>query len=134
MIAITVEPGQGEPSRVLQACDARTERERERKNINGEPFDIRILVIDVDNHQRLESTLRECKKKNIHALVTNPKFELWLLWHLEDMNHSVTGNKLDQLVQGKKLVAGPRGKELAHNFPFGNYREAMGVRGKRGAI
>ena len=47
-------------------------------------FDQAILVIDVDQHQKLDEVLRECQSSTaVDAVVTNPCFELWRLFRVE---------------------------------------------------
>ncbi|VEI13741.1 RloB family protein [Trueperella bialowiezensis] len=123
-ISIVVEAGEGEPSKVLRACQRKTVQEQERTG-DSKPFDIRVLVVDVDEHAKLPSVLEQCEKEGIHALVTNPRFELWLLWHKEDYTRAASAQDIDARVRRLKLVGGSGGKELGREFLITNYAEAI---------
>lgn len=63
----------GEPSRVLKECN---------KALRKDNFDHAILIVDVDQHQRLDEVLTSCRNSSeVDTIVSNPCFELWLLWH-----------------------------------------------------
>lgn len=115
-VIVRVFPGNGEPTRVLKEAEKR-----------AEDYDHVCLLMDVDTHAKLDDVLQECKRKPtpFHAVVTNPKFELWLLWHKEKRAGFISSKELDRRVQELGLVQGKDGKNLAPNFPIENYRTAM---------
>lgn len=115
-VIVQVFPGNGEPTRVLKEAENR-----------AEDYDHVCLLMDVDTHAKLDDVLQECGRKipPFHAVVTNPKFELWLLWHKEKRAGFISSKELDRRVQELGLVQGKDGKNLAPNFPIENYRTAM---------
>lgn len=78
-VALTVVAGAGEPTKVLDVCNQRIDREASKVGDGSKPFDYCFLVMDEDNHPHLNDVLEQCRQMGFHALVTNPKFELWLL-------------------------------------------------------
>lgn len=117
-VDIRVIPGNGEPTRVLKEAEERVKKE---------DFDVVCLLMDVDTHAKLDEVLQECGRKipPFHAVVTNPKFELWLLWHKEKRAGFISSKELDKRVQKLGLVRGKDGKQLAPNFPIKDYHIAM---------
>lgn len=104
----------GEPSKVLK--EYRKARQRE-------DFDRAILIIDVDQHDRLDETLRECKSStDVDAVVSSPCFELWLLWHAIDRRGHVETHECVKLTRSRNLT---RDKALAMKFPIESIDEAM---------
>ena len=84
-------------------------------------FDQAILVIDVDQHQKLDEVLRECKSSTtVDAVVTNPCFELWLLWHATDRRGYTETRECVRLAR-KSLMGN---KDLIANFPIASFPEA----------
>ncbi len=123
-VALTVVAGAGEPTKVLEACNQRIDREARKVGDGSRPFDHCFLVMDEDNHPHLSDVLEQCRQLDFDALVTNPKFELWLLWHVEDCKYVSSAN-LDKRVKDKSLVSGKNGKELAGSFPIEDYAVAV---------
>lgn len=113
---VQVVPGSGEPTKVFAEAENR-----------AEDYDHVCLLMDVDTHAKLDEVLQACQRKPtpFHAVVTNPKFELWLLWHKETRRGFISSKELDRRVQELGLVRGKGGKDLASNFPIRNYRTAM---------
>ncbi len=116
---IKVIPGEGEPAKVLRRC--KTELGRDHS------FDLICLVVDADSHPALQRTIIECQKNipPIHVLVTNPQFELWLLWHVEDQHAYISSADLMDRVCKRKLTCGKGNKTLAGDFPIGRIMEAV---------
>lgn len=88
---------------------------------NGiDPFDSVWIVVDVDEHARLKECLRYAATASIEAVISNPCFEIWLLWHLEDM-----GGHRDATWLARRLARlGHGGKCIDTSFPFANYVDA----------
>lgn len=111
---ITIHPIGGEPSKVLK--EYRKARQRE-------DFDRAILIIDVDQHDKLDETLQECKSRtDVDAVVSNPCFELWLLWHAIGRRGHVETHECVRLTHSHSLT---RDKALITNFPITNINEAI---------
>ena len=118
-----VVPAGGEPTRVLKKCLQYLEKDG---------YDLACLVVDRDKHQRLGEVIRQAKankigKKHfpIHVLVTNPQFELWLLWHVEDQRAFISSSDLEKRVERANLVVGKSGKSLSPKFPIERFRDAV---------
>lgn len=125
VVSFQVEPGAGEPTRVLKECREMTAKQAKRTGKDEQPYDARFIVVDKDEHGALEGVLQDCKAERIHGIVTNPKFELWLLWHKEEQAAFIYGAQLYKRVRDLNLVEGRNGKELAKGFDIGDYKVAM---------
>ena len=86
-------------------------------------FDQAILVIDVDQHQKLDEVLRECQSSTaVDAVVTNPCFELWLLWHTTDRRAYTETRDCVRLARSNSLTGD---KDLTARFPIASFPEAV---------
>lgn len=47
-------------------------------------FDQVWCVFDVDHHHRTEEAIAKAAQLGINVALSNPCFEIWLLWHFED--------------------------------------------------
>ncbi len=88
----------------------------------GQPFDWACCVVDVDQHQTLEKALRDADRSGIIMIVTNLKFEQWLLWHVDDRGRANGSKELDGLMTAKGLM---EGKSLSPAFPMTSYPAAV---------
>lgn len=110
----SIKPIGKDPSRVFTEY-----RKAERRG----DFDRAILVIDVDQHQKLETVLRECRSSTtVDAIVTNPCFELWLLWHTTDRRGYTETRECVRLARNHNLI---KDKHLSTKFPIANFAEAV---------
>lgn len=114
-VALDIKVGGGEPSRVLKEC---------RKALRAEKYDGAVIVVDVDQHDALDAVLTECRSCGISAIVTNPCFELWLLWHSEDQRAHTGPGKAGERLQSLKHVDDGDGKHLTGKFPIDGYTAA----------
>lgn len=103
-----------DPMRVLRAAVAKRDADRE------DSFDSVWVVVDVDDHATLQSCLELALKEGIKVVVSNPCFEIWLLWHLRDHFRSETGPALQNLLKSE----GYSGKAVPANFPIKEYSTA----------
>ncbi|WP_425451490.1 RloB domain-containing protein [Acidipropionibacterium virtanenii] len=62
----------------------------------------------MDQHPDLDEMLRDSRKRGIHVVVTNLKFEQWLLWHVNDRTRAHTSNDLDRLMKSEGLMKGKK--------------------------
>lgn len=88
----------------------------------GTPYDWCCCVVDVDQHETLKPCLEQAPRSGIHVVVSNVKFEVWLLWHVLDKTGSMTGHDLDELCKKHKLLDG---KNIANDFPVRNFEQAI---------
>ena len=100
-------------------------KQAKRTGKDEQAYEARFIVVDKDEHGALEGVLQDCKADQIHGIVTNPKFELWLLWHKEEQAAFIYGDQLDKRVRDLNLVEGRNGKELAKGFDISDYKVAM---------
>jgi hypothetical protein len=83
-------------------------------------FDSVWLLVDVDDHARLAECIKAAQHNSFEAVVSNPCFEIWLLWHFEDMNAEQSRDWLRRRLRGH----GQDGKALKPGFPFGAHIHA----------
>lgn len=114
-----VKGGGGEPSRVLAKA---------RGLASKGDFDAVWIVVDVDEHASLDDVLRQCTTSSETVIVSNPQFEIWLLWHFTDSGASQTKASLKKELRHYGLV----GKHLPSNFPFGRVDRAVDMAGRDG--
>ena len=85
-------------------------------------FDQGIIVVDVDQHERLEEMLDDCRRSpHVNALVSNPCFELWLLWHATDRRGYTETRECVRLARINNLTGD---KDLNTKFPIASFPEA----------
>lgn len=106
--AVTV--GQ-DPIKVIQKCI----EIREKGKKSGEGYDTCVCLVDVDEHANLSEARKKTEQESILLLISNLKFEVWLLWHKEDKTAALSGKELDRRVAQLKLV---EKKRLTKDFPF----------------
>src|SRR5699024_10583017 len=80
-----------------------------------------VLLFDVDEHIGLDECIRAARLDKIDAFVSNPCFEIWLLWHCEDYSKYATAHDLRQ----RLLQHGVAGKTLPATFPVRNFPRAV---------
>lgn len=112
-------PSGSDPMSILKGCLNNTNEYSER-----------FCVIDVDQHQNLEQALSLAAKKGVSIVVTNIKFEVWLLWHIGDfpnsyMSSSDINDRVKHICKKSPFMTGRNYKDLHDDFPIGNYHEAI---------
>ena len=86
-------------------------------------FDRAILVVDVDQHHKLDEVLRDCgSSTSVDAIVTNPCFELWLLWHAANRRGYTETRECVRLARINNLTGD---KDLNTKFPIASFPEAV---------
>ncbi|MFF0635165.1 RloB family protein [Nocardia sp. NPDC004151] len=104
-----------DPMRVLEAVKFRMKS-------SDAKFDFGWAVVDVDRHERLPQCIAEAKKHgNIDVAISNPCFEVWLLWHFREHVSHVDANMLKRLLEKE----GMKGKSLPKDFPIDAYLDAI---------
>ena len=78
---------------------SRARKEVKQAKRNSEPFDWCCLLLDVDQHTDLDECLREASRGGIKVLVSNLKFEVWLVWHITDLRSAEGTRELDRRVR-----------------------------------
>ncbi|NUW37702.1 RloB domain-containing protein [Nonomuraea sp. SMC257] len=105
-----------DPGRVVRrAAAARADAQPD------DEYDHVWCVVDVDEHETLAAALRTAERLGIQVAVSNPCFEIWILWHfIEHRAH------IDKKALGEKLKRlGMTGKNLPNHFPFAAYSAAV---------
>lgn len=109
---IDVVDGRGEPSKVLKTAKARC-------HSRADGYDEVWLLLDVDQHAKLTPVLRETRQENFSAAVSNPCFEVWLLWHFEDWTREGSSSEVQHAARRHGL-----GKSIPPAFPYTKHPEA----------
>jgi RloB-like protein len=104
-----------DPLSVLKAAESLA---REAESVD--PYEEIWLVVDVDEHATLSECLRQAKKKDIPVVISNPRFEIWLLWHFQASTKFHTKNTLRDALR----PYGQDAKNLTPDFPFNAYIDA----------
>ncbi|MDO5067736.1 MAG: RloB family protein [Propionibacteriaceae bacterium] len=84
-------------------------------------YDWVVCLVDRDEHRTLDEAFKLAEKHGIQVLVSNPCFDVWLLWHLEDYTRHSDSKKLQAKLKDLKAT---KEKHLASSFPVAQYREA----------
>lgn len=110
---------EGEPERMLEKLTARANKASE--------YDELWLVFDADGKDR-RGLVRECegrsmKNQKVHAIVSDPCFEVWLHAHYEsvkDVSDQVDAKRAYAQIHGGR----PEDKNLPRDFPYDHWVEA----------
>ena len=107
-----------DPRDVVKKCvDLKAEAARK-----GKEFDWCVCLVDVDQHTTLQDAFTLASANEVMVLVTNLKFEMWLLWHAADIRSAQTTAELDRLMVKYGLL---QGKHLPLKFPIDKLDTAM---------
>lgn len=120
-----------DPKHVVQECIRLRDEDLNKHSCDNDvaPYALCFAVVDVDSYGKknkvgsstLEEALKIANKNGIQVIVSNIKFEVWLLWHLSESVPS-TPSVLEDLCRKKRILV--RKKHLATDFPIDNYKEA----------
>lgn len=116
VVPYALKGGGGEPSRVLAKA---------RKLAAKDDYEAVWVVVDVDEHASLDDVLRECAGSAETVVVSNPQFEVWLLWHLTDSGASHTATSLKKELRRHGFTG--TCKHLPTDFPFSNVEQAVAM-------
>ncbi len=105
VVPCTVQAGGGEPSRVLAKA---------RDLASRSDYEAVWIVVDVDDHASLDPVLSQCTTSGEKVIVSNPQFEVWLLWHFANSGAPQTTASLKRELRRHGFV----GKHLPTTFPF----------------
>jgi len=109
---IDVVDGRGEPSKVLKTAKARC-------HSRADDYDEVWLLLDVDQHAKLTPVLRETRQENFSAAVSNPCFEVWLLWHFEDWTREGSSSEVQRAARRHHVD-----KSIPPAFPYIKHLDA----------
>ncbi|QBI53671.1 RloB family protein [Streptomonospora litoralis] len=114
-----------DPLAVVQhAVELRNEAKRDAKRGKDDNllFEQVWCLVDVDEHTRLPQALDLAWRQDVEIVVSNPCFEIWLLYHFQDYTSSVHRHvlckeKLPQHIAGYD-------KRLPSGFPYSDHPTA----------
>jgi hypothetical protein len=87
-------------------------------------------VFDVDKHHTLAAAVALAERQSLRVAISNPCFELWLLWHFEDYSKPATAASLKDRLK-------PRGcanKTIPRGFDYATHTEALRRAASRPAL
>jgi hypothetical protein len=100
------------------ALDAK--RSRDSSNV----FDSVWVMTDVDDFEKaIPQALAKAANDEVQVAVSNPCFEIWLLWHASDHGYGST-KTVQTAAQAAGVTTGKNGKELVVSAVDGKYQEA----------
>lgn len=108
-----------DPGRVVKEAAERSGR-GERRNVSEDSYEHVWCVVDVDDHATLDSAIRRARKASIDVAVSNPCFEIWLLWHYDNHSSYITTTGLRRKLRQYGILD----KSLPVNFPYTSYATA----------
>lgn len=109
-----------DPSRVVREAIQRRDGDR-RIATDRDRYDEVWCVFDVDQHALIAGALVAAKRESIGVAVSNPCFELWLLWHLGDLAAAATPAQMRRHLK----PYGIEGKAMPASFPYHDFAEAV---------
>ncbi|MEU6643230.1 RloB family protein [Saccharomonospora sp. NPDC046836] len=101
-----------DPVSIINAAANETDNGRLVGDRDG--YDTAWRVFDVDDHKKIPQALAPA--------ISNPCFELWLLWHFCDCTKHVDSTYLRRALRGY----GIKGKDIPPSFDFALARQAVG--------
>jgi hypothetical protein len=113
--------GLGEdPDRVVREAADRSGRGTGR-SVGEDAYEHVWCVIDVDDHATLSRAMRRARALSIDMAVSNPCFEIWLLWHYKVHSSHVARSELRRKLRQHGILD----KSLPATFPYGSYAVAI---------
>lgn len=99
---------------------------RDREVAKNKRYDKVVCLVDTDEHSTIDDARELAEDEDIMLLISNPKFEQWLLWHVVSDRRECTSVELDRQMNAHALVQqGDRSKHLANGFPFVGVDQAV---------
>jgi hypothetical protein len=86
-----------------------------------DPYDEVWCLVDVDDHESLSEACALATTNGVRVAVSNPAFEIWVLWHYKDQRAAKTRQHLKSAL--KRF--GHEGKNIPSSFPFEAYEDAV---------
>lgn len=112
VLGVDVKGAGRDPARVVN----RASNESRRGALIGSDagFDAVWCVFDVDDHERLQEAISAARKLGFALAVSNPCFEIWLLWHYEECERHVRPAELRKRLKKHGVVD----KDVPKTFDF----------------
>lgn len=108
-----------DPVRVVNSAVRRRDDDQRAKPPR-ERYDDVWCVFDVDRHEVLGEAITQARRESVKVAISNPCFELWLLWHFTDLFAATSAVELRHRLRQH----GCAGKSLPRSFAYGNYSDA----------
>jgi hypothetical protein len=109
-----------DPKRVVAEA-IRRKREDAARNLREDRYSQVWCVFDVDTHETLQAAVIEARRNSIRIAVSNPCFEIWLLWHFEDHHAEVSADTLRRRLRRHHCHE----KSIPREFSFERYVDAV---------
>lgn len=114
LVKLEIHDKQGVPNSVVDAArlkfDALTKNAKKSNDSFDKEFQV-WAVFDVDTHPRVADAKQNAKSKGVHLACSNPCFEIWLLFHLEDCHKPYDGRDLQRYLTTKLPSYDPKGSK-----------------------
>ena len=133
-VTLDVIPGQHpDPVKVVEKCIEKKKNKENNKKNDDLSYTRCFAVVDVDHWDnpingklsRLKEAILLAEANDINVLVSNIKFEVWLLWHKNTYAKSLDSKSLDRHCKNKdNKILKDEGKTIVPDFPFQNWKEA----------
>lgn len=140
-VVLTVKPSK-HPNPVSVVKTGINQMEEYSKKNPGLSYAKCFVVVDVDHHNlsngklpQLSEAFLLAKQHGIEVLVSNIKFEVWLLWHVVDHDAYLESTELDDLCDKHNILKGNgKKKNITPSFPFHNYKKACQRANRHGRV
>jgi len=102
-----------DPGRVVRAALAAKQADPD--------FDAVWVAFDLDDHTRVSETVATALRAGLRVAITNPCFELWLVWHFRCHARHSDAKELSRILQGY----GINGKHMPQVFDYSLHENAL---------
>lgn len=103
-----------DPQKVVQAARDIYEQDPDDK------YDQVWVLVDVDRHTTLDDAIADANRLGYSLVVSNPCFEIWLIWHYEDCNSHHSTEQAHRRVKRNGHVD----RAIPNSFPFDLHPDA----------
>lgn len=121
-IELEVDPNRGVPTTLVKRAIERKKLSDRRGGDPRDKFDQIWCVFDVDEHPNLSETLQLAKANEICVALSNPCFEIWVLWHFQD--HTRYDHR-DDILQHCKGHIPNYNKKVSYDALKDRYEDAL---------
>lgn len=94
----------------------------------ADEYDEIWIVVDVDDHATLDDCLLQASRYRVRVVVSNPCFEVWLLWHYADHDKYCKNSELSDILKRHGIDS----KHIPNKFPFDSLDKAIIRAGSEG--
>lgn len=124
---VTAKSGRDPVSLVKEARELAAEDKRNAKNSDDPEnvFNAIWVVFDVDDFaDSIPEAMKLAKEHGIRCAISNPCFEVWLLWHVSEFSSHDTTKATQKKAKQQEVVGGVGGKTINLKQIEGNYNAA----------